>query len=528
MHFKAFPSGRPLRWAITFTCQIAFIFFGYDQGVMSGLITNEHLLDTLGHPNDAQLGFMLSIYNLGCFTGCILSWLIGDHTGRRNVIFISMAWIFVGASLQTSAYGLPHLMVGRFVTGIGTGLETSTIPVYQSELCEASRRGRLVCSEIVFVGLGLVIGNVHLLALVVSSKGVNKHAAAFFDYGVVRVNGPLGWRLPVGFQLFFAVIVTLMTLALPETPRFLYRKERNSEALQVLCDIYDTNAEDEKVINEQRGILNALQVESAAGEYSWAKLFKKDRVQTGKRVALAYGMQFMNQMGGINLVVYYMPTVLQRNVGLSHDMSVLLSATRINLMFLLGSLIPAFLADRIGRRTPMIVGSLGCGIAMMCISILLSFIDSPVSHATSIAGIAFFYMFMLIYGATVACVPWAYVPEILPLHVRSKGSALAVSSNWIWNFFVVMITPTLIGRLQWKAYLIFMCLNFAFVPIVYFCYPETANLSLEEVDLLYEQHGSSAITIARERQRKIREEKEAISETRMVEGLTVDHKAIAE
>lgn len=92
---------------------------------------------------------------------------------------------------------------------------------------------------------------------------------------------------------------------------------------------------------------------------------------------------------------------------------------------------------------------------------------------------------MLIFGATANCIPWVYVPEILPLHVRAKGTAVGISSNWIWNFFVVMITPTIINNLQWKAYLIFMCLNFAFVPLVFFCYPETSNLTLEEIDWLF-------------------------------------------
>ena len=73
---------------------------------------------------------------------------------------------------------------------------------------------------------------------------------------------------------------------------------------------------------------------------------------------------------------------------------------------------------------------------------------------------------MLIFGATANCIPWVYVPEILPLHVRAKGTAVGISANWIWNFFVVMITPTIINNLQWKAYLIFMCLNFSFVPLV--------------------------------------------------------------
>lgn len=92
---------------------------------------------------------------------------------------------------------------------------------------------------------------------------------------------------------------------------------------------------------------------------------------------------------------------------------------------------------------------------------------------------------MLSFGMTMNCIPWVYVPEILPLHVRAKGTAVGISANWIWNFFVVMVTPTLLNSLAWKGYLIFMVLNFSFIPLVFFCYPETANLTLEEVDWLF-------------------------------------------
>jgi hypothetical protein len=105
---------------------------------------------------------------------------------------------------------------------------------------------------------------------------------------------------------------------------------------------------------------------------------------------------------------------------------------------------------------------------------------------------------MLIFGASVNCVPWCYVPEILPLHARAKGTAVGISSNWLWNFFVVMITPVIINRLQWKAYLIFMCLNFAFVPLVYFCYPETANLTLEEIDFIFADHSKCTVKVSKE------------------------------
>lgn len=92
---------------------------------------------------------------------------------------------------------------------------------------------------------------------------------------------------------------------------------------------------------------------------------------------------------------------------------------------------------------------------------------------------------MLIFGATINCIPWVYVPEILPLRVRAKGTAVGVSAMWTFNFFVVMVAPTLMDNLAWRGYLIFVCLNAVFIPLVYFCYPETSNLSLEAIDGLF-------------------------------------------
>ena len=95
----------------------------------------------------------------------------------------------------------------------------------------------------------------------------------------------------------------LIVFGVPESPRYLYKIGKNEEALQVLCDVYDASPEDPKIAREQKDVLTALEIERRAGEYKWSQLFKRDEVQTGRRVLLAYGMQFMNQMGGINLVV---------------------------------------------------------------------------------------------------------------------------------------------------------------------------------------------------------------------------------
>ncbi|KAJ5105884.1 hypothetical protein NUU61_003231 [Penicillium alfredii] len=450
--------GLPLRMAIMFTCQLAFIFFGYDQGVFSGIVGNDDFLEVVRHPSAGILGIIVSIYNLGCFSGTIVSFLTTDRLGPRKSMWFAMGWIIVGATLQTTAFSRAQLLVARFVTGIGTGIETTTVPVYQSELCEAKKRGKYVCSEPLFVGVGIVI-------------------AYWFDYGMSYVDGAISWRLPVACQMIFAIMVILLVFGLPESPRWLYRHNRPDEALQVLCDVYGMGPDDHKVVIESEGILEAIELETLHGEYRWSQILKRDEVQTD---------------GGINLVVYYVTSVLQYNVGLTRKLSLLLGGV-IQVMFVIGKLTitgqgsfyPTFFSDRFGRRKPMMWGSFGLFFSMMMISILLSFKGTSVEKPTASASVAFFFLFMLIFGASVNCIPWVYGPEILPLHVRAKGQAIGISANWLWNFFVVMITPTLIQNLAWKGYLIFMCLNMSFVPIVYFFYPETANLTLEEIDFLF-------------------------------------------
>jgi MFS family permease len=265
------------------------------------------------------------------------------------------------------------MMVARFLTGIGTGIETSTVPMYQSELCEASQRGRLVASEPLFVGFGIEL-------------------AYWFDYGMSFTAGSIAWRLPIACQVIFAMIVIVLVFGLPESPRYLYAHGRHEEALKILCDVYDGTPDDPKIEKENREVLEALKVEQEHGEYRWSQLLKKDKVQTGRRVLLAYGAQFMNQMGGINLVVYYITSVLQLNVGLSRNLSLLLGGV-INLMFFLGSLVPTFTLDRTGRRKPMMWGSFGCGLSMMLIAILLSFQPQggSLAQATASASVAFFF-----------------------------------------------------------------------------------------------------------------------------------------
>ncbi|KAL2027618.1 hypothetical protein VTO58DRAFT_110306 [Aureobasidium pullulans] len=459
-----FKPGRQTQWAITVNCLNAFFLFGYDQGVFGGLISNPDFLDVVKHPSEAFLGFIVASYNLACLFGCLLNFFVGSGIGRRPTLWLAMLLISAGAVLQAASFGTPQMILGRIITGLGVGIDTSTVPMYQAELCKSHVRGRLVTTEVLFTALGIAV-------------------AYFFAFGMNFVGGAVAWRLPIAAQILPAVIISIVLFGLPETPRWLIERGRIEEATQVMCQVYGTGPEDEYIVAEKAAIIEALEIENA-NPFRWTHVLRKDRVQTGWRVWLAVLALTFNQWSGINVIVFYIGTVLEVNVGLPRS-TALVAGGCMNLAFAVGSLVPAVYLDRIGRRNPMIYGTIGLGLCLMVISILLSYQGTSSEAVTSKVSIAFFALYMLIYGTSLNAIPWCYAPEILPLKARAKGTSLAVMMYWVWSFTIVMVTPTMITNIRWKTYVVFMACNFAIAPAIYFLFPETARLSLEEIDNIF-------------------------------------------
>lgn len=158
-------------------------------------------------------------------------------------------------------------------------------------MCEGKTRGRLISSEVLFTAVGIVV-------------------AYWFDFGMSFVGGPIAWRLPIAMQIVFALFVIVLVFGLPESPRWLMNHGQEQEAMDVLCAVYDRQPEDEYIVTERRAILSAIEVETSVNKQSFWKIFRNDELKTGQRVLLAWGMQLMNQVGGINLVVYFVPSKL--------------------------------------------------------------------------------------------------------------------------------------------------------------------------------------------------------------------------
>ncbi|KAM9896314.1 hypothetical protein OXX79_007543, partial [Metschnikowia pulcherrima] len=217
--------GRPLRLMVTVIAVTGFSLFGYDQGLMAGIITGDQFNDefppTKGESHHATViqGAVTACYELGCFFGALFALFRGEAYGRKPMVWAGSLIIILGTVISVSAFrehwGLGQFVVGRVITGIGNGLNTATIPVWQSEMSRAENRGRLVNLEGSVVAVGTFV-------------------AYWLDFGLSYVNSSVQWRFPVAFQIFFAAILFFGIMNLPESPRWLVSKDRKEEAMYIL------------------------------------------------------------------------------------------------------------------------------------------------------------------------------------------------------------------------------------------------------------------------------------------------------
>ncbi|CAO3645063.1 unnamed protein product [Cunninghamella echinulata] len=198
--------GNALFQASTTLAAVGFLLFGYDQGVMSGIITNEHWLALMGDPGPAIIGSVVALYEIGCMFGALSCGTIGDKLGRRKTIQLGAIILIIGAVIQTATIDLPMAIVSRIITGVGNGIITATIPVYQSEIAPPHSRGANICYECTLLVIGMSI-------------------AYWLEFGLYYVGGAFAWRFPLAFQNVFAIILLFGTLILPETPRWLVSKD---------------------------------------------------------------------------------------------------------------------------------------------------------------------------------------------------------------------------------------------------------------------------------------------------------------
>ncbi|KAL8629941.1 hypothetical protein Q9189_004378, partial [Teloschistes chrysophthalmus] len=441
-----------------------------------GVVVTQDYLDTLdldGPEHTSLLGTVTAIYDIGCFFGAVAAFSLGEMLGRKKTVLLGTTVMSIGAILQITAYGVPQMIVGRIVAGIGNGLNTATAPVWQAETSKAAWRGKLVVIEMICNIAGFSLSN-------------------WVTYGFSFVDGPVSWRMPLVLQFIFIFILFGTVPWLPESPRWLIAHGDIVQAEQIIADLEATTVDDPWVVTESKEIQWAALFERENG-MSWTDLLKgktgAGNTSTIRRLLLGAGTQAMQQLAGINVTSYYLPTVLTKSVGLGNSLARLLAACN-SVSYLLFSLIGIPNVERWGRRKMMMYAAAGQCFCYLMITVLIRYNELPGysgSKQVASASIAFFFLYYIFFGIGWQGVPWLYPTEINSLSMRTKGAALGTATNWIFNFMVVEITPTGIQSLGWKFYIIWTVFNASFVPIVYLFYPETADRTLEDIDRLFRE-----------------------------------------
>ncbi|KAH3661399.1 hypothetical protein OGAPHI_006806 [Ogataea philodendri] len=462
--------GRKLRWAVTLTSVVGFSLFGYDQGLMSGIITapqfQRDFPPVSGSSRHATVvqGIVTACYEIGCFFGALFAMIVGDRLGRRLLIIIGATIIIIGTFISIFPFRphwqLGHFIIARSVTGIGNGMNTATIPVWQSEQSKPENRGRLVNLEGSVIAVGTLI-------------------AYWVDFGLSYANSSVSWRLPIALQILFALFLLLSILGLPESPRWLISKGRMEEARYILGSINDVDPNDDGVIAESTMIADAVNRFDNA-QLGWRELFSGGKHQYFRRMMLGASAQFFQQFTGCNASIYYATVLFENTLDFARRKALVMGGI-FSIVYAVFTIPSFFLIDRLGRRPLFLIGAAGQGVAF-----IIAFGCLVKENANNAKGAAVgLFLFIAFFAFTILPLPWVYPPEINALRARTVATSISTCTNWLSNFAVVMFTPIFINQSKWGCYLFFAIINFIYVPIIYFFYPETAGRSLEEIDIIF-------------------------------------------
>ncbi|KAL2129411.1 hypothetical protein VTI74DRAFT_7839 [Chaetomium olivicolor] len=424
-------TGKPLLYFTSIFVSLGVFLFGYDQGVMSGVITGPYFISYFHDPSHVAIATMVAILEIGALISSLMVGKIGDIIGRRKTIFYGSCIFLVGGGLQTFARNMAMMMVGRFVAGLGVGMLSTIVPVYQSEISPPHNRGKLACIEF----SGNILGYA---------------ASVWVDYFCGFIEGNLSWRLPLLMQCIMGALLALGSLIIVESPRWLLDNDHDEEGIVVIANLYGGgDIHNPRARDEFRDIKMNVLLQRQEGERTYSEMFKR----YGRRVFIAMSAQALAQLNGINVISYYAPYVFERAGWKGHD-AVLMAGIN-GITYLLSTIPPWYIVDRWGRRPILLSGAVAMVISLSLISYVM-YLNVP---STPRLVVMLVVIYNAAFGYSWGPVPWLYPPEILPLKIRSKGASLSTATNWAFNWLVGEMTPILQDLIEWRLYLVhaFFC-----------------------------------------------------------------------
>ncbi|GJC77368.1 sugar transporter STL1 [Colletotrichum liriopes] len=457
----------------------SFILYGYNIGVVGGLLTEEDWvktfpeIDTVNTSGDEKSrnstlqGLIVATFTIGATIGSLSCSWTGDIYGRRNIIFFSSILTLIGEVLMAASFGLPQFVVGRVLTGLGIGQLSSIVPVWQSETSAAANRGRQVVISGVFMCVGYML-------------------ESWIDLGFFQFHsGPITWRPPLAIAVFFSIVLMVSIYFFPESPRWLVMKGKSEKALSVISVLKSLPVDSLEVQAELSGIEYSLE-ETKGTQVSLKDVLKMGEDKLLYRFCLCMSLQFFQQMA------VYAPILFQQGLGLSSQYSRILSGGTLTWKFL-ASFIAFFTIDRFGRRAAFIVSGTGMSLCMIALAVATSFGTN--NYPAQIAAAFFIFLYNTWIPIGLMGANYLYCTEVAPLRLRMAMSSISTANHWLFNFLVIMVTPVALNTIAWRYYIVYAVIAAAMPVTVYFLFPETTGRNLEEIDLLFRESPSILATV---------------------------------
>ncbi|UJR24080.1 hypothetical protein I4U23_027048 [Adineta vaga] len=463
---------NPMAIVVSTFAAFGGLLYGYDTGSISGIIEMKFFLKTFGSKqineiysltsNDKSL--IVSILSAGTFLGALLGYPSGDYLGRRWGLIFACLIFSIGIACQTAAVVLPLFLIGRFIAGLGVGIISCIVPMYQSECAPKWIRGTIVSAYQLFITIGLLISAI----LNNETKDINSHNC---------------YRIPTGIQLIWAVILCIGMLLLPESPRYLIMKENIQAAYQAQAKLIWKNVDDPEVDNDIKELIADMELMKTYGTSSYADCFKMGPQKNLLRTLIGIFLQAWQQLTGINFIFYYGTSFFHAS-GISEPFLITIATNVVNVIMTLPGML---LMDKLGRRKILIIGALGMLICEYIIAIIGTIVGQSNQSAQKTL-IVFVCIYIAFFASTWGPAAWVITSEIYPISIRAKCMSFSIASNWLFNFALGYSTPYMVdvdkGNLGSKVFFLWGstcvgCLLFAF-----FCIWETKGLSLEQVNYL--------------------------------------------
>ncbi|KAL4956639.1 general substrate transporter [Aspergillus filifer] len=457
---------------VVFPC---FFLFGYNQVVVGALVSFEAFtklfpyLDTVhvtgavkSHQSVIQ-GIYVSSPTLGSAVGAFSCSFIGDRLGRRKTICIGSVLTLIGEALSCTSFDLPQLFIGRILTGMGVGIFSTMVPVWQSECSPA-----------------------------INPEGTGYAVSYWINYGLSRIQEhDVAWRVPLAIPGALSISLCLAIFFFPKSPCWLVSIGRIDKATCELARVKGLDPAADEIYREVTAI--EVSLESTAQKAStYRDIFTMKDGKLFYRVLLCIGLQFWIQMTGAQVISTYSTTIFQDNLNLSDGITRILAASALTWKFL-AAFISLFTIDRFGRRVLFLICGVGVTMCMTCMAITTSF--SSLNKAAAIASTVFVFLFNFFFPIGFLGPSFLYCTEVASARLRVAMISIGTANHWLWNFLVQMVTPFALSSIGYKYYIVYAVIGLTYIISVYFFYPKTMGQSLEKLEDLFQQDFSIRQTV---------------------------------